>query len=187
MEEPRVGGEEGEHATDEDRPFEDDPVVDQSVLTRLRAQRQALTEKRTLDIPIPGYELTARYKAISYETVDKIQERARKASQGIGSRADLNAAADVLARSCLAIFERGAGGKLVPLNELLEKWGDDPICYDERLAEAVGTEGKKAREVIFNVFAVDEPDTGNDMVLMGHQTEILQWLRQTKAEVDADF
>jgi hypothetical protein len=177
------------HPTDEERPFVDDPAPDNSLLSRLRAQRQALTEKRTLDLPIPGYSLTARYKAIDYQIVDKITERARKAEKQIGSRASLNAAADILAQACLGIYERRDDDSLVPLNELLPAWGDEPIVYDKRLAEAVGVEieGNRAREVVFGVFAVDVPDTGNDMALMGHQTEILQWLRQTQDDADADF
>lgn len=179
----------GRLAAVDDGEDDGEVVVDHSdegsILSELRAERQALTHKRTLDLPVPGYQrMVARYKAIDYAIIDKIEARARKSQ---GPMADLNAAADVLAQTCIGIFLREDNGELLPLNEQLERWGDDPIRYDARLAEAVGVEPGKARTIIHNVFGVFEVDTGNDLVLMGHQTEILRWLKQANADDDADF
>lgn len=158
-----------------------------ALLARLRAQHQALTEKRHLDKALPGYSLTVRFKAIDYELIEKIQSRAAKAVGNIGPRAYLNAAADILAQTCVGIFERTDDG-LTPLNELLPQWGDEPVCFDNRLAEAVGVDaGESARQVIFNVFAVDQPETGNDVVMMDLADEVVGWIKRGRGEVDGDF
>lgn len=162
--------------------------VDNSLLARLRAERQALTEKRTIDKSLPGFSLTARFRAIDYPQIQEIQERARKAEPNIGARAYLNAAADILAQMCVGVYERKPNGDLVPLNELLEKWGDDPIRFDNRLCEAVGVEpATSARGAIFAVFGVDEPDTGNDVVMMDLSDELARWVKDGHAQADADF
>lgn len=159
---------------------------DSEVLARLRRQHQALTEKRWIDKPLPGYSLTARFKAIDFAIIEKIQSRAAKAEGQVGSRAYLNAAADILAQTCAGIFENG--DPLVPLNTLLDKWGDEPICFDNRLAEAVGVEPTdSARGVIFAVFAVDESETGNDVVMMDLADEVVGWIKRGRAEIDSDF
>lgn len=186
--------------TDPDPPEADarreDAMPSGSLLGRVRQHHDALTKKRTLEKAIPGYggDLVAVYKPVDWEIIDGITERARKSSS---KRADLLAACDILAQTCDHILvrdhagEHGPAGNLVSValaEELRERIDPDtPVRYDPNLAAALQITGRSAREVIIALFRADLADSGNDVLLMNHQGEVVDWIRQAESEADGDF
>ena len=166
-------------------------MADASMLDAIRAEHKALSEKRVLDKPLPGYSrLVGRFKAIDRDTILELTQRAGRDTDDPDAGRAFDA--DLLINTCEGIFERTDDDKLVPLNTLLEHWGDKPIVFDERLAEAVGAEipappDRTTRSIVFAVLKVDVPDTGNDIRFGTFAQELWQWIRRGQQRVDADF
>lgn len=167
--------------------------VDSSLLARLRAQHKALSDKPTLDLQLPGYSLVASFKVVGQEAMMELDDRRIADQPKVGDyQASLNLSADVLIAACTGISERKPDGELVALHTMLPEWGDDPVVFDERLAELVGAElpaptDRTARSVVFAVFKVYEPDTGNDTQLGNLSAQVTRWMNTARREADADF
>lgn len=168
-----------------------------NLLDRLKAEHAQLAEKRTIDLPLPGYSaLIGRFKAVGREVITDLKDRAQQVSPEEEAAASRAFDADLLINTCEGIYERNGESKLVALNTLLDEWGDEPIVFDERLAAAVGAElrelapGEAAlprREIVFAIFRVDEPDTGNDVRFGQFAGNIWKWIHGGHQQADADF
>lgn len=165
------GGEEGE-AQNSDAPAG-------SILDAIREKNRELAKTRTKVMDIPGYDgiLAAEYRQIPYEAMSKLLNRAAKSKD---ATAELNAMTDLLVQSCVQILVRTEDGKLTPMHEAVEGFGGDPVRYDTRLAQAAEVEGERARLICQNVF-------NNDLALVAHNNDLVEWMRTNDSEEDRDF
>lgn len=161
------------------------PAESGSLMATLRAKREALGAERRLELDIPGYAglLVARYKPVEWDVVSKIGDRVNRSNS---ARSEVFGAADLLIACCEEILTR-KGEELVPLNEapeleasLREVLGDQPVRYEQRLADAFQYEAVTAREVVIGLFR-------NDYALIDQHREVLNWLRESGDEDDQDF
>jgi hypothetical protein len=163
-----------------------------SLFDELKDEHAGLSEKRTKVFDMPGRErLAVRYKAIGLKMIEKYQRRAAKDDSEL---ATIHCAADILAACCdeiLVYDDEGNPQPLIDQEECPDRWGDDPIRYDERLVEALGIEGlepgSKNRIVVESVFKVFEPDTGNDIAMMDHGDDVVKWIKSGARGSDEDF
>lgn len=173
-------GEDGSDGSDEAvAPDSDAPAG--SILSQLRAKRRSLAEVKTKTIAIPGYDgqLAAEYNRMPYDELSPIMTKVTKAKS---PQAELNLTTDVLVRSCASILVRPEdGGELVPLNEAVPQFGDEPVRYDQRLAEAceinVETRARLICQAVFN----------NDLALVAHANELIEWMKDSEQEESEDF
>lgn len=154
-----------------------------SPLDRLKERRRKAQEERDpLDLDIPGYggELVARYRVLSFEEMEKLQERGGKMAQVADKEAELKITMDTIAAACVGIFLR-EDDKLRPLNEVDAKFGDEPVRYDERLAEAVGVDSEgKVRVLIRRMFPTE-------LSILAHLQRISNWMEGVNDVDDRDF
>jgi hypothetical protein len=153
--------------------------VDSTILARLREKREALGVKKTVVLPIPGYEgeLAVRYAWKPYEELARRGQALQKVKDP--TRRDLWAAADTLIQLCVEV--------VIPSEESEDGWrglaedGDEPIRFDDRLADALGFDADSARATVFGVFAA------NDYAVLNAALQLSAWLQDATQEVDADF
>ncbi len=145
-----------------------------SILNAIRSKRQAMSKDRKTIIDIPGYDgmLVAEYRVIPYDQMSKLMNKAASAKD---SQGELNAVTDVLVRACHQILVRDESGKLEPLNEAVPEFGDDPVRYDLRLAQAAEVTGDRARLICQNVF-------NNDLALVDHNNTLVEWMKSSERE-----
>lgn len=145
-----------------------------SVLERLKRRREQLGADRTEVFDIPGYngELAARYKPVDFEMLKKLLN---KIDRSKNPRIELLVMADILIMACDEILVR-ADGKLGPLDPK----ADEPVRYDDRLAEFFGFEAANARQVVFGVF-------NNDIAIPSHHKEVLDWMQGVTQENTEDL
>lgn len=152
-------------------------MADQTVLDGLRAKRQALGEKQTIVIDVPGYDgdLAVRYVWRPYEDLARKGQALAKVKSP--TQRDLFGAADILAECCEEVLIRVEGHE-TPLSE-----DGDPITFgDPRLGEALGFENPEARTrtAVFRTFE-------NDYALLSTAVRLSAWLEDTSREVDGEF
>jgi hypothetical protein len=154
-----------------------------SLMDRLRAKHQELSERQTIDIPLPGYEdlLVARYRVLTVKNeISPIAKRVAKESKGDQGVAQLSATLDAMARACVELLTP-RDDELVPLSGA---FGPDepPVRYDERLAEFMGwTDVTNARETILKLFA------GNEPMVLAHGNMLQRWMSDTSRDVSNEF
>jgi hypothetical protein len=171
-------------------PADEEPQVPgtagpDSLLEELRSKREAISEERRHIIEIPGYggRLAARYRAVSWREMRKGARKIREASADV-AEAEVNLAAAALVRCCDCIMVRkDDGGPLIPLNEAVASFGDEPVRYDERLATALDIETEAASKPTAIVRMVFK----NQYALISHSAELDQWLKESSDEDDEDF
>jgi len=159
-----------------------DPAPEQaasnpSQFERLRRRREAIGQKRTVDLPIPGYngELVATYKLLSWEIIRSILRRMER-NKGAGDRRELNAQVETLVMACEEIRFRDPnnGGQLKPLIE------DETVRYDAKLAEVLGFEFVRPQHCLLETF-------GNDFAVSVHHGELIEWMQGSNEEADEEF
>ena len=160
----------------EDDP--DDPARPDSLLERLREDRLALASAESTTIEIPGYdgELVCRYRLMEASQLEKIARRAAKLPR---ERRNLAVTMDSLSAACIEFetVDHRNGGAIGTLAEN----GDDPIRYDDRLAEALGYTAKSAREAVLGLFG------GNEIAVLTHGAQLARWWSDASEDVDEDF
>ena len=160
----------------EDEP--DDPARPDSLLERLREDRLALASAESTTIEIPGYdgELVCRYRLMEASQLEKIARRAAKLPR---ERRNLAVTMDSLSAACIEFetIDHRNGGDAGKLAEN----GDDPIRYDDRLAEALGYTAKSAREAVLGLFG------GNEIAVLTHGAQLARWWSDASEDVDEDF
>lgn len=156
-----------------------------SLFDGLKAKRAKFEEREPLDLEVPGYggELVAVYDSslIEWEEVNALLRKVEKSN---AKRAEVYAAADILARCC-SDFKIRLGEKFERIGDAADDLDGEPVRYDENLAKAVGVADKidpahLVRSIVVAVF-------GNDFALVGHQNEVIRWLAEGKDESAEDF
>lgn len=146
----------------------------QSLMEELRAKRQQLQEERELLIDIPGYEglLVGVYQPLTWDKLRAIAETVEKNERKTKSkRAELMGQIDTIASACKEVRVR-EGGKLKSIGE--------GVRYDDELAEFMGLDATKARQVVHGLFV-------NELAITGHYNELVEWMQETDQEVNDDF
>jgi hypothetical protein len=154
-----------------------------SQLDRLKERRRKAREDREpLELDIPGYggELVAKYRVLDYDELEKLEEKGLKMARAQEGEVKMKITIDTIAKACVGIFLR-EGDNLRPLNEVDSKFGDEPVCYDERLAGAVGVDhGRKVRTLIREMFPTD-------LSIFSHLDRISNWMEGVNDADDQDF
>lgn len=141
-----------------------------SMRAQLRARREELRAKTTVDLLVPGYDgdLAVRYKAIPEDEFDKLVSKMQRGT-------NMDAALDLLAKACDCILVR-EGDVLEPLED-----EDGPIGFDIRLAEFFGFTAEKTREIIRETFS---PDGRHPLAPADHANAVTDWFRGKGSEID---
>lgn len=170
-----------DEASAEDADLDTDGTPEGSILQNLKERRKAIGERVSTVIPIPGYKglLAAEYRKQQYESVSKQIAAAQRTQD---PQKELSIATDMLVQACIQIHVRDdRDGKLHPMHEVVTEYlGDDPVRFDTRLGRAVGVDGDRARIICQGVF-------DNDLALLAHHAELVQWWRGTAQTDDDDF
>lgn len=144
-----------------------------SIVDRLRKQREAAMENRTVDLDVPGYggDLFIRYGQLDTKTLSRMGDNILKTEKDRVQRAIL-VAMDVLIAACEGVYVRD-NGQEVGVHEIL---GDEaPVRFDMRLAEWLKfvdelPETPTARSIVMKLFIDNE-------LAIGAQSQVLQrWM-----------
>lgn len=156
----------------------------ESILDRLRKQRQQISESTTTDLDIPGYdgEIFCRYKRLDARTLNAIGRKAQRMFKEPVDAASY-ATANMLIEACDSLHFR-VEGKEVPVSEVLGI--DTPVKYDMDLARALGFESElpdppTARAVLNALFV------GNTLAIASHSQKLSAWMMHNEAEQDQEF
>lgn len=151
---------------DEDVPSPEDMTL----LKELRKKReQSLAERPPLEIPVPGYDglLVMKFVQIPWERANKIINKSQRAARK-DPRKELEGAADLLVAACEGIYAR-----LKP-SDPLRRIADG---FDQDLAERLGFQAARAREVVFGTF-------NNDFAVMSTMNDVFNWISEEAEEND---
>lgn len=143
----------------------------------MRAKRQAIAETTEITLNLPGYddpELLVQHRKMEWDDVAKIARRAEKSKN---PQAELLSQCDLIAQSCEMILIREKG-KTYPLHEALNE--DEPIMFDNRLAEFLGFQGGNGRQVVRGTF-------NNDLAIGSYHVELFEFMRTSNQQDDEDF
>jgi hypothetical protein len=147
-----------------------------SEIERLRELRRGITENRTIELDIPGYNglLVARYRLLDWKTVRGIVKRLEnKQSQ---SEAEMLSQMDTIASACVELLLRKEDDSLIGMDD---SYG--PVRYDKHLCELLDLPvPSTAREAIVSVFV-------SDMAIVGHHAKLLTWMQGEQEDVDEEF
>lgn len=121
-----------------------------SLQERLAHRRQQLTQERSFDLPVPGYEddLVARYHPLSFKKNFDIETRNDKNPDR--ATATLNVILDKLIAACDGLFSKAEDGTLTDLGH---KWTVDAAKALFGIDDL--DEGATARQAMLAIF----PDT----------------------------
>ena len=150
-----------------------------SQFERLRQQRTAIANRKSTDIPIPGYngELVATYKMLPWEQIRAIIRRMEN-SKGVGDRRELYAQADTLVEACTQIRYRDIS--LPPDEQLVPLIEGDTVRYDAKLAEVLDFPYARERQCLLETFK-------NDFAVSVHHGQLIEWMQGADAETDQEF
>lgn len=163
-----------------------DQGIEVSSLDRLRKQHAELRKERTLEIRIPGWNglLWAVYTPVRAADMRKMAERINRLAGNGTVEDDLAAAADLIITACKEILTV-VDGKKIPL--AAEANYDEPIRFDDRLAEIAGFTAESARDVLFGVFPQFEDGSVIESTVNAHALEIADWISNVDQEVSDEF
>ena len=151
-----------------------------SVIGGLRRLQHPEYRARTHDKEIPGYEgqLVARYRALEFKEINRLLR-----SRGTDADAALTMNVDMLAKACQEMFVY-IGDDVVPLREEAAKSlggdpdrFDSPIRFDGRLAEVLGIDTARAREVILGM-------RWSELEIADHADDVFNWMRRASDSAD---
>lgn len=156
-----------------------------SLRERIAARRRNLQGKRTLLLPIPGFqeELWVRFKPVPWEILEKIANKTEKSKS---RRKLLHAQADTLVAACDEVLVMPQNGEteadLKRIQDLDPEFSDNEpnIRFDQELAKYLVIDDARidsARDVLYAVI----PD---GMALAVFHNEVADW--QQSADVDVD-
>lgn len=166
----------------DDKPVPAATKPAENALDRLKEKRRKVRRAREplkLDIPDYDGDLVAAYRVLDWPEMKALREKGNAMAATNDPGAELKVTADTIAAACVGFYGQGREG-LVPLNELKEEYGDEPVIYDDRLADALGIETKSVRTLIFEMFPTD-------LSIIAHLAEISRWMESSRSEDDEDF
>jgi hypothetical protein len=167
----------------DDKPVQPSAKPAENRLDSLKEKRRKVRTKRDplkLEIPEYGADLVAAYRVLDFEELKKLREKGEEMAAANDPRAELKVNCDTIAAACVGFYTLAEDDSEIPLNETEESFGDEPIVYDSRLAEALGVETKLVRELILAIFPTD-------LSVIAHVAQISRWMESTRANDDADF
>ena len=138
-----------------------------SLAARAKVRRAELSETRTTEMPVPGYQdmLVIEYRALTYSEVKRITQRT-SLIRDEASR-DLAAYADQLLLAARNAWEITPAGKRKHLGN----------GWTQELLLALGAPiGLTARQMLFAVLS--------DLLLVQHYIEYSQWLQGAEYDID---
>lgn len=151
-----------------------------SVLDVLRAQRAGLAAKKIHEVEIPGYRglMALRLGPIPGPHLNRIIDRATNSRSAEGA---FTANADMLIAACQEVVGRSTRDD--PWTVLVNDSGQ-PVRLDETLAEMLGLEAQRARDVVMELFAgANSPE----MAVGVAAGEYAQWAASANADIDEDL
>jgi hypothetical protein len=149
-----------------------------TLLTTLRAKRDALKADHYLDLDIPGYDglLVARFRPFPIEKSEAKAKQLQKL-QAANAPVLLKSACDTLVDACEQLMVRTeTGGEPKPI----DPDADLPIAFDSRAAEMFGFQATTARQVVIGLF-------GTEQSIVAMSVEVSRWMTTLKRETDEDL
>jgi hypothetical protein len=182
-----------EHVTEEGLGQPEEPETQpqpNSIMEGLRKKHQSLKSKKTLDLPIPGYDgaLVAKYRLIGLKELEVIGNKVQREFKGLGERQKY-ASIDAIILACEGLYYN-RDGKLVGLSESISD-DEPPIKYDPRLVEFLNLDIETgfdddigpARRTVLALFGGDE----HDIAILDHSNSIGRWSSDTSKQVGEAF
>jgi len=154
-----------------------------STLESLRRKREALTENRTVDLAVPGYDkeppaLYIRYNLLQGPEIDRITRKVMRETKDRWDRQVLSSI-DAMIAACEGLYidwDDGTGRQPLTLN------GDHILNFGPELAQALGIQDAgSARAIVREVFG------NNDVALAQHNIQLSRWMGNTASEVDEEL
>lgn len=141
---------------------EEIPAASGSPLARLRAEREGMRDKLTIDLRVPRYDfpLFVRYGPVKQSRVEKLEKKFR----GKEDETVLTNAA-ILAEVCQGLFFYDEAGEPVGIDE------DNPTewpRFDEHLAELLGIASGSAADMVRAVYGTDGDVNSTALRVMRH-------------------
>ena len=143
-----------------------------SLLDRLKAERDALDDLLTIDIPSWSGALKARYEVVSRRDLEKMVRRINSTAKG---KADTNAGieADVefLSKACVGIVAYD------------EETGEEEIVgkgFDSAFASALGNPDGTDSQLGLVLYLFK----GNGIALTAHAMKVARWMQDTSKPVE---
>lgn len=142
---------------------------------RLRAAREQLRQKRSIDLVVPGYNglLGVRYRPVRQE---EFQRLARRLSNETTA---LEAALDMMVEACEAILYRDSAE--VDFEPLVDDKSGMPLRFGPELADVLGFEAESARETVLGVFS---PDGVKDLSPIVHGNALSEWMQGNDEQIN---
>ncbi|HEX5592023.1 MAG TPA: hypothetical protein VFX35_01605 [Solirubrobacterales bacterium] len=155
---------------------------------RAREQRDKIRGKSSLELRIPDYEdLQISYKLMSEKVTEEVAKQIQKAQRSERGNLVIDAAVNFLISACRAVQVRsGESGKF----EDLVDDEDQPVRFDETLAEFLGFEFETAKDVLLETFSPKGDEDGlrrNPDAPMDHFQALASWRRGRAHEIDSDL
>lgn len=149
-----------------------------TLLTSLRAKREALKADHYLDLDIPGYDglLLARFRPFP---IEKSEAKAKQLQKLQASNAPvlLKASCDTLIDACEQLMVRTEeGGDPKPIDPDT----DVPIAFDSRAAELFGFSATTARQVVIGLF-------GTEQSIVAMSVEVSRWMTTLQRDNDEEL
>ena len=163
---------------DQGFPQEGVPDLPSSALDRIKRRRDQLATQHTTFMEIPGYEglLIAEYSIMTRDQIEKQRKRVQAAQSS--NKLDLiNPALDTLIDCCVGLYYMEDDERR-PFNP------EHPVRFDAELASILNMpiEGEpSARKVLRCLFG------NNDMAVLAHNMEVMEWMTEGTAQVYDDF
>jgi hypothetical protein len=155
--------------------------VDESITERLKRQHKEESQRKTVDLDIPGFDggLFCRYRLMTSDELEAIVRRVRQSTR---NRSDqiTTATMDNLIGACEEFFVRD-NGQDIPLSQVIGK--DTPVQYDMDLAKTMDFADRlpdppTARSILLELFA------GNDIAMQAHGARLSQWMMRAGRDMD---
>jgi hypothetical protein len=152
---------------------------------RVKQQREEVAADKWHDIDVPGYngDLFVRYRLLSGDDIDEINQRVRQTVKGRSEQL-LAVTLDNLIAACDEVWVRDEGREL-PLREHETYTGphDLPVKFDAALADYLEFTNElpdppTARSVLLALFG------GNDLAISAHGARLIQWMMKAGRDMD---
>lgn len=157
-----------------------------NLLDQLAKKREAVSEAKEIDIPLPGYDnappiLLARYRLLEGPDLTRIASNAQTEFRNRWER-NLYSAVDVFVAAVIGLYYDMGDGVLHPLTV-----GGVPVTgFTRELAEGLQFADKiddpdSPRSVIFGLFA------NNDVMIGQHSFVLQRWFTNTTRSINEDM
>lgn len=157
-----------------------------SLRDRLLARRKEISENRTVDIDLPGYDglLYVRYGLLDGPRLNEIATKVIKTTRDRAERG-LLAAIDTLIAATVEFRVRD-GNRDQSLAEAIGDGNDLPVKWDQRLAAWLEIQddidaSAPARSIVLSVFLF------NDVAIAAHNQRLSRWMMGNDVSIDEEL